>query len=66
MITCSVVRDEVDAATPISHPHFVCTACGLVECLPALELVLGRSKAPRSIRQRKVEVHVRGLCDACN
>ncbi len=48
-----------------SHPHFVCTECGTVECLPELELAVRRSRAPRAVRQRQVEVHVRGLCDAC-
>ena len=52
---------EHDAA----HPHFVCTECGAVECLPELELTVKRSRAPRAVRQRQVEVHVRGLCDAC-
>jgi Fur family ferric uptake transcriptional regulator len=47
------------------HPHFVCTECGTVACLPEIELNVRRAKAPRAIRQRKVEVHVRGLCDAC-
>lgn len=50
------------------HPHFVCTECGTVECLPELELALAagrRAKAPRAVKQRQVEVHVRGLCDAC-
>lgn len=51
--------------TASSHPHFVCTECGTVECLPELELAVRRAKAPRAIRQRQVEVHVRGLCDAC-
>lgn len=51
--------------TAASHPHFVCTECGAVECLPELELAVRRAKAPRAIRQRQVEVHVRGLCDAC-
>ena len=56
------VSDEHDTA----HPHFVCTECGTVECLPELELVSGRrAKAPRALKQRQVEVHVRGLCDAC-
>jgi Fur family ferric uptake transcriptional regulator len=49
-----------------AHPHFVCTACGTVECLPDLELTVRRARAPRAIRQRQVEVHVRGLCDACS
>ena len=49
-----------------AHPHFVCTECGAVECLPKLELaVLRKTKGPRALRQRQVEVHVRGLCDAC-
>lgn len=50
-----------------AHPHFVCTECGTVECLPVMkELVATRVKAPRALRQRKVEVQVRGLCDACS
>jgi len=55
------VTDDHDSA----HPHFVCTECGAVECLPELELAMRRTKAPRALRQRQVEVHVRGLCDAC-
>jgi len=59
------VSDEHAAA---AHPHFVCTECGTVECLPEIELAVRpatRSKPPRSVKQRQVEVHVRGLCDAC-
>ncbi|MBA3821656.1 MAG: transcriptional repressor [Deltaproteobacteria bacterium] len=55
------VRDGHDAA----HPHFVCTECGTVECMPDIELAIRRAKAPRAVKQRQVEVHVRGLCDAC-
>jgi Fur family ferric uptake transcriptional regulator len=55
------VKDEHDA----SHPHFVCTECGDVTCLPDLELAMRRTKAPRALRQRQVEVQVRGLCDTC-
>ncbi|HEY4059622.1 MAG TPA: transcriptional repressor [Kofleriaceae bacterium] len=48
------------------HPHFVCTECGTVECLPDLELAgPKRARTPRALRTRQVEVHVRGLCDAC-
>jgi Fur family ferric uptake transcriptional regulator len=58
------VSGEHDAA----HPHFVCTECGTVECLPDLELAMPtkRARAPRALKQRQVEVHVRGLCDACS
>jgi Fur family transcriptional regulator, ferric uptake regulator len=49
-----------------AHPHFVCTECGTVECLPELELsVRARGKPPRAVKQRQVEVQLRGLCDAC-
>jgi Fur family ferric uptake transcriptional regulator len=54
-----------DAHTPKQHPHFVCTECGTVECMPEIELAIRRAKAPRAVKQRQVEVHVRGLCDAC-
>jgi Fur family ferric uptake transcriptional regulator len=49
-----------------AHPHFVCTECGTVECMPEIELAVRRAKAPRAVRNRQVEVHVRGLCDACH
>ena len=50
------------------HPHFVCTECGSVECLPELEIAWSstrRARPPRAVKQRQIEVHVRGLCDAC-
>ena len=58
----ALVRDAHDAT---AHPHFVCTGCGAMQCLPAMQLPLSAVKAPRAIKRREVEVHVRGLCDAC-
>ena len=49
-----------------AHPHFTCTVCGAVECLPVLELSAPRGKLPRAIRQRQIEVHLRGVCDQCS
>jgi Fur family transcriptional regulator, ferric uptake regulator len=59
--------EAVSAAHEVAaHPHFVCTECGTVECLPELELsVRPRGKPPRAVKQRQVEVQLRGLCDAC-
>lgn len=56
-----------DAHEAAAHPHFVCTECGTVECLPEIELAVrtGR-KPPRAVKQRQVEVQVRGLCDSCS
>jgi Fur family transcriptional regulator, ferric uptake regulator len=49
-----------------SHPHFVCSDCGAVACLPADAVSLRAVRgAPRALRRQAVEVHVRGLCDAC-
>jgi Fur family ferric uptake transcriptional regulator len=49
-----------------SHPHFVCTECGAVECMTDAELALPRGRrAPRAVRARQVEIAVRGICDAC-
>lgn len=49
-----------------THPHFVCTSCGEVECLPEVKLDVRRGKAPRTLRTKKVEVQIRGLCDTCD
>lgn len=49
------------------HPHFVCNACGVVECISDLVLTLPRStSAPRSVRAREVEVQLTGRCDRCS
>lgn len=48
------------------HPHFVCTSCGTIECLPDVALALRKSRTPRALRAREVEVQVRGLCDGCS
>ena len=48
------------------HPHFVCTACGVLECVPDLEVRVRRgSRVPRSVRAQAIEVQLRGVCDAC-
>ncbi len=60
-----VWRFEAVGEDHAAHPHFVCTECGSVECLPDLEITT-RRRSPRALRQRQIEVHVRGLCDACS
>jgi len=49
-----------------THPHFVCTACGDVVCLPDLQMAV--REAPgcgTALRRRSFEVQLRGVCDAC-
>jgi Fur family ferric uptake transcriptional regulator len=53
------------------HPHFVCTTCGGVECLPDVQLShpkvakAARARPPRALRANEVEIQIRGVCDAC-
>jgi Fur family transcriptional regulator, ferric uptake regulator len=48
------------------HPHFVCTACGQVACLPDGAVMVQNVKgAPRALKQGKVEIQVRGACNDC-
>lgn len=46
------------------HPHFLCTACGDVACLPDLGLALPAG-VPQSMRSGAVEIQFKGTCDAC-
>jgi Fur family ferric uptake transcriptional regulator len=49
------------------HPHFVCNACGDVQCLPAESLRIDVAKrAPRALRKRRFQVQLRGECDRCS
>lgn len=50
-----------------AHPHFVCTDCGEVTCLPddAIDLKPARG-VPRSVKKAKVEIQVRGVCNQCD
>jgi Fur family ferric uptake transcriptional regulator len=57
--------EAITADHAAAHPHFVCTECGSIECLPELEYVVTRTKAPRAVRLKRVEVQLRGACDAC-
>jgi Fur family ferric uptake transcriptional regulator len=54
------------------HPHFICKACGTVECLPMDAVAIHATrKSPKAVRRRArslvsgVQVELRGLCDAC-
>lgn len=60
-----VWRFEAASHEATAHPHFVCTECGSVECLPDLDYVVTRARTPRAVRLKRVEVQLRGPCDAC-
>lgn len=57
---------STEGARVHEHPHFLCTACGAVECIPTIEVKFRRgAKVPRSVRDRAIEVQLKGLCDDC-
>ncbi len=59
------VLDDGDQVTH-EHPHFLCTECGEVTCLPGFEIKLPRGETvPLSVRTQMVRIHVQGLCDEC-
>ena len=48
------------------HPHFLCIACGNVQCIDGVEVKVHRgARLPNSVRAQAVQVQLRGLCDAC-
>lgn len=60
--TGQVRRDEQKT----EHPHFMCTDCGDVACLPEMSVSITSAAAvPRSVRSQQVEVQLKGLCDRC-
>ena len=49
-----------------SHPHFVCSDCGTVSCLPDVAIRIAAGKhAPRSLATKNVAIQITALCDAC-
>jgi Fur family ferric uptake transcriptional regulator len=49
------------------HPHFTCTDCGSVSCLPENIVRITKSlRLPRALREQSVEVSLRGVCDRCS
>lgn len=58
----TTVEHQVDEL----HPHFVCTACGTVACLPEGAITVHAVRgAPKALRSGEVEVQVRGTCNDC-
>lgn len=48
------------------HPHFTCSDCGAVSCLPEVTLKVKQGKGvPKALTKQQVEIQLRGQCDAC-
>lgn len=48
------------------HPHFMCTDCGEVSCLPGVNVRISPAPgAPRVLNTKDVVVQLQGRCDRC-
>lgn len=50
------------------HAHFVCDACGVVECIDDAEVIVRPRKSPlaeRRFRVRQQDVTLHGTCERC-
>lgn len=60
------LRRDVNGEPPEDHPHFVCSDCGTVACLPDVSVeIRGGKRTPRAVRGEHIEVQLRGVCDSC-
>lgn len=62
-----VKQRDGDGNHVVAHPHFVCSDCGTVSCLPdvAVKIVGGKRAAPRSLATKNVAIQITALCDDC-
>jgi Fur family ferric uptake transcriptional regulator len=60
-----LVHDE-HGHVDTQHPHFVCTDCGKVACLPAGTVAVRPARGgPSALRRGNLEIQLRGVCDTC-
>ena len=48
-----------------AHPHFVCTDCGVVSCMPNVTVRIDGGGAA-SVARKGFEVQLRGVCVTCD
>jgi Fur family ferric uptake transcriptional regulator len=59
-------RQEGQGGPQGEHPHFMCTDCGAVSCLPGVNVRISpTSGVPRALSAKNIEVQIKGLCDRC-
>ena len=52
---------------PVPHPHFFCTRCKRMSCLPALDMPLADAlQLPAGQRAERIELRVDGICPTCD
>lgn len=51
----------------LSHPHFVCSECGTVSCLPDVTVrIAGGKGGPKALATKDVAIQITARCDACS
>ena len=48
-----------------SHSHFLCGSCGLVSCLPPLEVRTRDGRLPEALLRAEFTIRVEGMCERC-
>lgn len=60
------LRREGQRGHQSEHPHFMCTDCGEVSCLPDVNVRISPARGiPRALAAQNVVIHMKGLCDRC-
>jgi Fur family transcriptional regulator, ferric uptake regulator len=59
-----LVRPGDSGAHEAAHPHFVCSDCGAVSCLPDLRVRFAGAGAD-AVARKRLEVQLRGVCGEC-
>jgi Fur family ferric uptake transcriptional regulator len=60
------LRREGQRGHQSEHPHFMCTDCGEVACLPDVNVRISSARGiPRALATKKVVIQMKGLCDRC-
>jgi Fur family ferric uptake transcriptional regulator len=60
------LRRESHRGHPSEHPHFMCTDCGEVACLPDVNVRISPVRGiPRALTTKNVVIQMKGLCDRC-
>lgn len=60
------LRRESQRGHQSEHPHFMCTDCGEVACLPDVNVRISPARGmPRALAAKNVVIQMKGLCDRC-
>lgn len=57
----------LDACRPVEddHGHFLCEQCGVVQCLPPLQLTDANGQLPPALQGAQIRMRLTGRCGDC-